>query len=860
MGAAVGRNQALKSRVNILLASVAWLPVAVAPVWGQETSVEAGSEKVVVTGRRSVAPSLSKLRKDEDAIADSLTSKQIEELPDTSLAQTLDRIVGVSSDRGFGTSEARTVTVRGFDARYNSMTVDGIPIWNSSRNNRGTQLDVFPAAVVAQVDVFKTVTADFDANSIGGHVQMRTLRAFDGGTQPYLRARAFVGAYDQSGTPFDNETSFRVDAGGKFTFGDANQFGVVLGGDFQRHDFHDEVAEVTGYGLVSGVDVLNGSAFRGIFQRETQTYSLFGKLETRVADQLYAFASLSYFDDQRDENWNRGGIFVASNRVTNPTAFTGDFTRGTAENYFETYLLDRKTLQASAGVDYRLGELTSITARASFLDYDHDEELYRSERFQFANLTGSYVLLPEQVQFTVNPIAGLTDPALWLHRTGRNAFNALLPHQDQVYHGRVDLKHNSFVDSEGLGFEAGAYWRRLDRTHDRATENWQLPAGTVYSLANAALFPDQDPDAINPFFIDIQAYKPFLVSNGVFSITTDDASDYTLIEDVAAGYATAILDLGALRVLGGVRVEHTSFDNVTASTEAGVLVPDVRNIDYTNVLPNLQVTYELTNTVRFKAAATRTLARPDFSDFAFGQAVTFDGNGNSVINGANPELGPRISNNYDLGFDWFLDQGFFSIGVFQEFLEDETFRERRETRDANGIVILTETIPLNTGKARVNGFEISYVHERFDFLPAPFDKFGFYGNFTDLNGDWEVVFTDGSTRTVDGLRNQPKWLANLNLTFAHSFFDATLAYRLRGRTFTGTFGTTARDDLWVDSYGRLDFTANAKLGDGVKLTFQARNLNDAVWIEQSGVSESSLRNAYAPGRTFWLGLSWKPEL
>lgn len=814
-------------------------------------------EEIVVTGRPSIAPSLATLRRAQQGLADSLTMEQIEDLPDVSLAQTLDRIVGVSSDRGFGTSEGRTVTVRGFDARYNSMTVDGTPIWNSSRNNRGTQLDVFPSSVVAQVDVFKTVGAGLDANSIGGHISMRTLRAFDGGTQPYFRARTLYGVYDQSGEPNDGRPSYRTEAGGKFTFGPGRNFGVVLGVDYQQHEFFDEANEVTGYTVVNGVDVLNGSGFRGVFQRETSTASAYGKVEARATDQLYAFASLSYFDDRRSEVWNRGGVFSAANRVTGATQGAGAFTGATAEQYFEAYDLDRQTLQIVGGLDYRLGDRSALSLRTSFLTYDHDEALFRSERFQLGNLAGSYVIGQTGPAFTLTPDPRIVAPTSWVHRTRRNAFDLLIPHQDDVFHAQGDYRFNSHTESRGLGFEGGLYFRRLDRTHDRTTDNWQLSAGTVYTLATAAL-PGQTIDGISPTYIDPVAYRDFLQTAGVYSRTTDDTSDYTLVEDVAALHATAIYDFGDLRLLGGFRVERTRFDNLTASTESGILQPDRREVEYTNWLPNLQATFDISPNLRVRASVTRTLARPDFADFAFGQTITFDGNGFPVVAGANPNLDPRLADNLDLSLDWFVEGGFISLGIFHKDLENETFRERRETRNASGIVVLTETIPLNTGSAKVTGLELSMVKDRLDFLPAPLDGLGFSANYTWLDGQWDVVFTDGSTRTVDGLRNQPEWLGNLNLSYSVGPFDAQLAYRLRGRTFTGTFGTTAVDDQWVDDYDRLDLSANWQLTDSIRLTGQIRNINDAFWIEQSGVEGDSLRAAYNPGRTVWVGVSYKP--
>ena len=823
---------------------------------------ELTAEQIIVTGRRAVATPLAEIKRSEVAIVDSLTSAQIERLPDTNLAQVLERIVGVSADRGFSTSEGRTVTVRGLDSRYNSMTIDGTPVWNSSRNNRGTQLDVFPASVVSQVDVFKTVTPAMDGNSLGGHIAMRTLRAFDGGKQPYFRARAAYGTYDQSGIPNESRPSYRFDAGGKFTFGPGGNFGVVLGIDYQQHEFFDVVNEVTSYSQVGEIDVLNGSGNRGMFQRETASLAAYAKLEARATDKLYAFVSASYYDDARDENWNRAGVFSAANRVTGTTVTTGSFTGATAENYFETYLLDRQTLQLSGGIDYRVGVKSALSLRASQLKYDHDEKLFRSERFQLGGQSGGYTIGKDTPFIALNPIAGLNDPSRWLHRTGRNAFDLLIPHKDEVSFVSADFRHNSESNSLGFGFQAGLSFRRMDRDHDRTTNNWLLPTGTVFSLANVnqSALGTQVPNGTTPYFIDTQAYRAFLQSRGTFSQTSDNTSDYKLIEDVAAGYGTLVYDFGGLRLSGGVRIEETRFENTTARIIAGAAVSEVRSKTYTNLLPNLQTSLDVTEDVRLRASYTKTIARPDFVDFAFGQTITNDGNGFPIIAGANPDLDPRVSSNFDFSLDRFFGNGFVSIGLFTKEIENETFRQTTQTRNAAGIVALTQTIPLNTGAAKLTGFEINLVQTRTSLIPKSMGTLGYSANYTLLDGDWSVVFTDGSRRSVPGLRNQPKFLANLSLTYERGPFDATLAYRMRGRTFTGTFGTSKSGDLWVDAYDRFDLSANWELAAGVKFNLQVRNINDAAWIEQTGIDNASLSSSYAAGRTLWVGITWKPKL
>ena len=209
---------------------------------GLALAEETNIEEVLVTAQPTVVESVSTLKEYTTGILDAITNDQIERLPDHSFAEALDRVPGVASVAY--NSQTRWITLRGLDARYNSTDIDGNPIWSSSRNNRGTQLDVFPTSAAQQIQVYKAVTPEVDANSIGGHISIRTLRAFDGGPQPYFKVKGQYGHYENSGMPEDEEPTYKLAGTGKFTFGDSNQYGVVLGFDFQRHEYFNESGRV----------------------------------------------------------------------------------------------------------------------------------------------------------------------------------------------------------------------------------------------------------------------------------------------------------------------------------------------------------------------------------------------------------------------------------------------------------------------------------------------------------------------------------------------------------------------------------------------------------------------------------------
>lgn len=814
-------------------------------------------EEVVVTGLRSVNGSRQVVRQDNIAVIDAITADEVERTPDASLAEVLDRIVGVSSDRGFNSSQGRTVTIRGFDARYNSMDVDGNPVWNSSRNNRGTQLDVFPASVVNQVLVHKTVTPELDANSIGGHVTLRTLRAFDGGTQPFFRARASAGVYGQDSVTGEGDLAYRFDGVGKLTFGADDQFGLVGGFDIQRESFFDDYNNVTGYTIENGSDIPSGSLFPGLFDKTIERQAFYGKVETRTADRLYAFVSAAWFHHTDVEDWYRGGLFLTPTQIDAGGTLSGTFVNATSEAYLEQYDLERTTLSLGSGLDYRLRNDGVIQLRAGYTAYEHDELLSRGERFQLGGLAGSYDISRDFPAVTLTSAPNVSDPAAWRHRTGRDAFDLDIPHEDEVYSLSAEYLWNQHPDARGLGLRTGVSWRRLERKFDQTTTNYRLPAGAIFRLSDVAASGAGVPTGVGPFLIDPSLYWARIRGLGVFSTDLAQTSDYNLVEDVAAAHGSLVYTTDRFRGLAGLRIEATNYDNDTGDIVAGVVTPRTRTFQYTQVLPNIQGRYDLSEGLTLRFGYTKTLARPDFGDFAFGQRVTLDVNGFPLVQGANPYLDPRVASNYDVGIEWAFDAGFLTVALFQKDLEDETFTQIRQTRNSSGVVILTETQPLNTGSAKVTGLEIDGAFRPFQDRGGPLAGLELSGNYARFDGEWNVVFTDGTRRTVDGLRNQPQWLANANATFASGPLEATLSWRLRGRTFTGTFGTNEAGDRWVDDYNRLDLQANYTVSRGVQIFAEARNLTDQFWVEQTGVSGDSLSVAVNPGRSLWFGIRVK---
>lgn len=811
---------------------------------------------VVVIGRRSIDTLRAEIKRTAIGVSDSVTVSDVENTPDATLPEALDRVVGVSADKFYGTSDGGYVSIRAFDSRYNSMDIDGNPIWFSSQNNRGAQIGVFPSSIIKETSVYKTVTPDQDGNSVGGHISLRTLRAFDGGDRPYLSLGGRIGGFDQDSV-VNSGPSGRLYGAGKMTFGADHQFGVVLGFNAQRMRNSDKYGGVDTYAQVTGQDQVNANLYsNSIYDKDVKNAVGYAKLEFRKSDGLYAFLSGTIIDDARRQYLDREGTYIyqTSGRTTNFVDGTADFNKAVGYTKEYDYDIQRKAKMLGGGVDYQVGGRGVLAVRGNYTDFNNTIVTRYPETFQLSNLSGSYDLNGDLPTMTVTDPTTYNNPANWINRNTTASYV-----RDQILHDKVsalkaDFNHNSFANARGWGYAAGAGWTRLDRSYDQNQDNYLLPKGTTLRLSDVTA-PGATMANNDAIKMNWDAFWNYVYTNGIKTTDLAPTSDYHLVEDVFAGHAEAFLTGERYRLIAGFRYEKTRDRDDTADTVSGAVASSHRTNSYGNWLPNVQGSYDLTRRLKLRLAYTKTIGRPDFSDIAPGRTVGIDTNGNPVISGSNIKLGPRLSTNYDASLEYYVRDGSLSLALFHKDLDHETFSEKTVTVNGAGAVVSTQTMPLNSGTARVNGIELAAAKRHLDFLPAPFDRFGVSANYTRLDTHWTVILSDGTTRTIDSLRNQPRYMGNLELSYDLGPADVHLDYRVRGRAFTTTFGTTPAGDQWIRPSDQLDLQANWRIAPGLQLTAEARNLTDAYTVITTGAT-NAIYNSVGAGRSYFAGFKY----
>ncbi|MBD8529952.1 MULTISPECIES: TonB-dependent receptor [unclassified Massilia] len=154
----------------------------------QAESTEAAADNVVVVkGFRESLNNALNIKKNSDGIIDIIKAEDVSKFPDANLAESMQRVPGVSVAQGDG-GEGKQITVRGLNAGFTRVRINGIEgttatgasdINGSTNRGRAFDFSVFSAELFNSLAVRKTSEAGVEEGSLGATVDLRTARPFD---------------------------------------------------------------------------------------------------------------------------------------------------------------------------------------------------------------------------------------------------------------------------------------------------------------------------------------------------------------------------------------------------------------------------------------------------------------------------------------------------------------------------------------------------------------------------------------------------------------------------------------------------------------------------------------------------------
>jgi len=274
------------------------LPAFAGPMAFAQTGATEASDldTVVVTGIRGSLQSSMNLKRDSVGVVDGIIAEDIGKFPDTNLAESLQRISGVSIDRT-DSGEGSRVTVRGVGPDFNLVLLNGRqmpasnlgPGGNGISNSRAFDFANIASEAVSELEVYKTVHADMPTGGIGATLNIKTVRPLD---NPGLRAQVGVkGVMDRSVDNLPRSykgKSMTPEISGIFsdTWMDG-RFGLALTASYQERDSgYSRAVNERGWRAFRGDD--DSSPFHLPQPHESSTYALYDIENQPGAGDVYA--------------------------------------------------------------------------------------------------------------------------------------------------------------------------------------------------------------------------------------------------------------------------------------------------------------------------------------------------------------------------------------------------------------------------------------------------------------------------------------------------------------------------------------------------------------------------------------------
>jgi iron complex outermembrane receptor protein len=234
----------LRSAIKAALLVPTTASLITIPALAQDSSDD-GVEVIQVTGIVSSLKRAMADKKESAIVSDGISAEDLGKFPDLNVAESLQRITGVSIDRSGG--EGQFVTVRGFGPQFNSVLVNGRQI-ATENPGREFSFDVLAAEMITGAQVYKSSNAALQAGGIGATINTTTARPFD--VDGFKIAGSVKGTYEDLNEEYSPSASILISN----TFQD-DRLGVLFAASHQKRKVNINTIGTAGWR--PGIDLFN---------------------------------------------------------------------------------------------------------------------------------------------------------------------------------------------------------------------------------------------------------------------------------------------------------------------------------------------------------------------------------------------------------------------------------------------------------------------------------------------------------------------------------------------------------------------------------------------------------------------------
>ena len=898
-------------------------------------------EEIVTVGIRSSLISSMNTKRAAKGVVDAITAEDIGKFPDTNLAESMQRIPGVSIDRT--NNEGSKVTVRGFGPEFNLVLLNGRQMPTAELEGESTRSWDFANVAsegVSAVNVYKTFNAAKPSGGIGSTIDVKTAKPFDKpGLVASFGVKAMMDTTNKNGDDVTPEFS------GIFsnTFAD-DTLGVGVFFSRQERDSRIVAAEtalwrenidnvpattvITDNRASSDINTFYPRNF-GYGVEDISRTRTNGSLTLQYAPTDTVTATLDYkYAEFENEGERVGvGIWFGDTPQTNAVEIDQNGTYVYVEDTCCDYASNKRLNTSSNEINsigFNLDWQVSDDLNLTFDFHDSDSESRGTGRGNdvFLILAANCIETKSMDSRTGNDIpdmnvtwAGCVDAEADGTPTG-GSYDSLFGqaganlNESEVTQFQMDGEWANADDGGISSIQFGAAMTEVDyRT--REFNSGQIAAGWYggnQDLYDNSIFQRESTSDIGnefsgggsniqPDFYYDWDFEPGIAAfeqafNGGNRLQADFAStpvfDHAINEETTALYLQANVESEfngyPVTMVGGIRYEDT---DVTASSlqlettaiiwvnstewavqrAPGATFSDVKG-DYSLWLPNLDISLDVRDDMIARFSYSKSVTRPNLTNVRGTTSLTDRPKPSERTGDAgNPSLVPFTSDNFDLSFEWYYDEGSYaSIGYYRKQVDNFIVTEQVDTQfadlrdpslgpravqaradlvaaggDPDDPIQLHDQININLGNpvgtpivqaaddpvatwkitsprnletATLQGWEFAVQHLFGD------SGFGVAANYTLVDGDINVdVARVGFQFVLPGLSDS----ANLVGFYENDKWQARVAYNWRDEFLSGTPDNSPE---FTEEFAQWDANASYLVTDNLTVFVEGLNLTN----------------------------------
>lgn len=823
---------------------------------------------VVAKARRNSEAAILIERKNAVNVTDGLSSQAFRKVGDGDLSGAIKRVTGVTIEGG------KYVYVRGLGDRYTVTTLNGMVLPGLDPDVNSVQMDIFPTAALENVGVSKTFSPDLYGDFTGGLVNIVTKKFPDEKTTElsvgvtYVPSMHFndefilygAGSLDWAGIddgtrelPFDPLIQIpdesRVDPKLEEITRSFNQElatkkkTALPNGSFSFYHGNQINKES---GLTFGYNAVLNYSNENIFYKDFQSNDYLKSLDTNSTELVLQTKRLSN---------------VGQNNVVWSALVSGSMKKNS--NSLGLTVLHSQSGQATAS------DRVNQDVEQNVSTLMEDVLTYTSRRLSSFILNGSHKIGKTEFQWA-------------------NATTLSRVYDPDFRETRISVTDGDTTLSPGNGSGIDRFWRDLHELNEAVKVDFKIPLSAKFNLKTGAagLYKTRDFEVYNyklrtKNLSDIELDPDwFLMEDNYWS--ADPSSDnfrdgtYTLgnyqesnsfsaSQTVFGAYVMAEHPIASvLKAAYGVRVEKADMYYTGTNQNGTLKYIDRKTLDALNVLPSINLVYQIGEKMNVRAGASRTVARPTFREKSIAQIYdpitkrTFIGN---------LDLEQTNVNNFDLRYEFFMSpKEVLSVsGFYKQFfghIEKVAFPSAPDNITYR-----------NSGDATVYGLEFEIRKNLGNTLDSTFiSRFSLGANFSLVRSlvDLKSVIVDQSTgqteyelrmanlrgdETLDETRpmaGQSPYAVNASITYEepNTNTNISLAYNIQGEQLS-IIASGRVPDVYTVPFHSLNFNAFRSFGkkQKSKITIGLRNIlnDDRTLIYKSYKTDEFIYTTYKPG-------------